>query len=96
MKVLTILAIVLSLLSLSSTVQIKTEGGKHFPNVYSKEQGHKFAAPIEIYSGNIKGQEVMIDYSSATDPKATIVEFMIFFYIGNSMTDDIRTCFIRV
>ena len=96
MQALTTIAIIMTLVSLSSPVQIKTEAGKHLPNIYSGKQSNAFIEPVEIYSGNIKAQEVMIDYSSAINPKSTRVEFMIYFYIGDAMTPGTTICFIRV
>ena len=96
MKTATLVVIFMALLSLSSSVQIKTEGKKHFPHVYSNKQVQAFVEPIEIYNGKIKAQEVMINYSKAIDPEATKVEFMIFFDIGDADTPDIRINFVRV
>lgn len=70
MQKLVTIAIIMSLLSLGSSVQIKTEGGKHLPRIYSNNKDKAFIEPVEIYTGNIKAQEVMIDYSKAIDPKA--------------------------
>ena len=54
MQALTNIAITMALVSLSSTVHIKTEADKHLPNIYSDKQSNAFIEPVEIYSGYIR------------------------------------------